>query len=321
MYATPALSDLRIGVLYGGASPERAGSVASGEAALKSLSTQGLHAELIDLDDVDWNALRGRIDVALLASHGPGGEDGKVQGTLEMLGIPYSGSGVLASALGMDKLAAKGVLRAGMVDTPREVDICPSWSQATAVSTVKHSLGFPVFVKPVAGGGSLAAGIAHDENELGVLLAKGERAYERYMAEEYIAGTPCTVGILEVDGDLRVLPVLDVEVPGRPFYDYEAKHDAALRREHCPSTLPAAQTTAMQLTALRVHRMVGAHGVSRVDFLCAPSGRLPVLEINTVPGLSPHGNLATMARAGGIDYDTLMRHLIATAFSKPAYVP
>ncbi|MEU5191368.1 D-alanine--D-alanine ligase [Streptomyces klenkii] len=321
MNPTLARTDLRIGVLYGGRSPERPGSIASGEAAFKSLIAQGLQAELIDLDYVDWGSLHARIDVALLASHGPGGEDGKIQGLLDTLEIPYTGSGVLASAIGMDKVTTKNLLRAEAIDTPKAVAIHPTWSTATATSTVKLSLGFPVFVKPVCGGGSLAAGIAYDESELDALLARArERTYERYMAEEYIPGTPCTVGILETDRQLVILPVHDVETD-RPFYDYDAKHDQTLRREHCPSILPKDQTRVMQQVALRVHRLVGAHGVSRVDFLCAPSGRMPVLEINTVPGLSPHGNLATMARAEGIAYDELMRHLIATAFSKPAYVP
>ncbi|MCD9145471.1 D-alanine--D-alanine ligase family protein [Streptomyces albireticuli] len=322
MLETPTLPGQRIGVLCGGESPERPGSIASGEAALKSLTAQGLHAELIDLTGLDLGGLRDRIDVALIASHGPGGEDGKLQGALETLGISYTGSGVLASAVGMDKVTTKNLLRAEGIDTPKAIAIHPSWSTATATSSVQHSLGFPVFVKPVAGGGSLASGIAHDANELDALLERArQRSYERYMAEEYIPGTPCSAGILEVGGKLTVLPLLDVEVNGRPFYDYEAKHDRALRTEHCPSNLPEAQTKVMEQVALRVHRLVGAHGVSRVDFLCAPSGRMPVLEINTVPGLSQAGNLATMAQAGGIGYDELIRHLVATAFSKPAYVP
>ncbi|MCQ8772102.1 D-alanine--D-alanine ligase family protein [Streptomyces telluris] len=324
MNGTPAPSDpadLRIGVLFGGTSPERAGSIASGEAAFKSLVTQGLHAELIDLSGMNWETLPERINVALLASHGLGGEDGKIQGALDLLGIPYTGSGPLASAVGMHKPATKTMLRAELIDTPRDVRIRRSWSAATAVSTVKLSLGFPVFVKPESGGGSLEAGIAYDENELeSVLEQVREHPYEQYMVEEYIPGTPCSVGILEINGDLRALPVHDVETD-RPFYDYAAKHDLSLRREHCPSILPVTQTKNMQQLALRVHRAVGAHGVSRVDFLCAPSGRMPVLEINTVPGLSPNGNLATMARAGGIEYDELVRHLIATAFTKPGYVP
>lgn len=127
------LTQLRIGVLYGGNSPERPGSIASGEAAFKSLSAQGARTDLLDIDGIAWDALPGRIDVALLASHGLGGEDGKVQGVLDTLGIPYTGSGVMASALGMHKPTFKKMLAAEHIDTPRWVEVAPSWPVATAV--------------------------------------------------------------------------------------------------------------------------------------------------------------------------------------------
>ncbi|NUS14046.1 MAG: D-alanine--D-alanine ligase [Streptomyces sp.] len=318
----PDLTEIRIGVLFGGSSPERPGSVASAEAAFKSLSAQGARAELLDIDGIAWDGLRGRIDVALLASHGLGGEDGKVQGALDTLGIPYTGWGVMASALGMHKPTFKKMLRAEHIDTPRWVEVSPSWSVATTVSTIHYTLGGPCFLKPASGGGSLEAGIARDDGQLYAFLDKRhERRYEAFIAEELITpATPCTVGVLEVAGELTTLPVHDVETD-REFYDYEAKHDLSLRREHCPSVLPEQQTAHMQQVAKRVHQLVGAHGLSRVDFMAAPSGRAAVLEINTVPGLSPHGNLATMARAAGISYDELMRHVVATAFPKPVYVP
>ncbi|NEA53570.1 ATP-grasp domain-containing protein [Streptomyces sp. SID13666] len=316
------LHALRIGVLFGGDSPERPGSIASAEAAGKSLNSQGLHAELFDLSGMDWTALPGQIDVALLASHGLGGEDGKAQGVLDLLGIPYTGSGVKASAVGMHKTTTKRALTADMIDTPRWLDILPEYSTATAVSAARMTLGrFPVFVKPVSGGGSLEAGIAHDEIQLAALLDQArEQPYEQYMIEEYITGTACSVGVLEINGTLRALPVHAVETD-RAFYDYAAKHDTALRRERCPAGLPGEQDRRLQQIAVRVHQLLGAHGLSRVDFLVAPCGRTPVLEINTVPGLSERGNLATMAAAGGIPYDEMVRHILRTAFTKPAYVP
>lgn len=314
-------ADQRIGVLYGGDSPERPGSVTSAEAAFKALSADGLAAELIDLRDIDLGTLRERIDVALLASHGLGGEDGKIQGALDTLGIPYSGSGVKASAVGMHKPTFKTLMSLDHIDTPKWVIPHPSWSTATTVSTVGYSVGFPVFVKPESGGGSLEAGIAHNQAELADMLETASRdVYDRIMIEEYIPGTPITVGVLEVDGDLMTLPVHAVETD-RPFYDYTAKHDLSQRREICPADLPSVQTTRLTQLALRAHRSIGAHGVCRVDFLLAPSGRMPMLEVNTVPGLSEHGNLATMAAAADIQYDELIRHVLNTAFTKPRYVP
>lgn len=317
---TPDLATLRIGVLCGGTSPERPGSLASGEAAAKALSETGFNTELIDLADTGPAALRDRIDVALLGLHGLVGEDGKVQGALETAGIPYTGSGVMASAIGMHKPMFKTLATHEHIDTPRWVMVPTDGTIESVLSTVRYTLGYPVFIKPASGGGSLAAGIAHDDQQLRALIEQARaEPYAEYMIEEYVPGIPCTAALLEADGQLRVLPVLDV-VTDRPFYDYEAKHDPSLRTEHCPSMLPQPTTEAMGYIARRVFRMIGAHGVLRVDFLAAASGRTTLLEVNTLPGLSQRGNLATMARAGGIPYAVLVQHLLRTAFTKPARV-
>ncbi|MDJ0383162.1 D-alanine--D-alanine ligase [Streptomyces sp. G-G2] len=312
----------RIGVLYGGDSPERPGSIASAEAAFKALSGAGMKAVMIDLGDIRelGASLRERIDVALLACHGLGGEDGKIQGLLEHLGIPYTGSGVLASALGMHKPTFKTLLAALNIDTPKSITVLAEHSVESTLTTVELNLGYPVFVKPAGGGGSLGAGIAHDADELsGLLRARRDQPYAEYMVEEYIDGIPCTVGILD-QGGLVVLPLLTFETD-RDFYDYEAKHDRGLRRETCPAELPEDVQQRVEETALRVHRLVQAHGVSRVDFLIAPDGRCPVLEVNTVPGLSEAGNLATMAAAAGVSYVELIKAVLDTAFTKVSYVP
>ncbi|MGW0734453.1 D-alanine--D-alanine ligase family protein [Streptomyces sp. NPDC002851] len=321
---SPALIDLeaaRVGVLCGGDSPERPGSIASGEAAAKALTQTGLRTELIDLAETSVRELADRIDVALLGLHGLGGEDGKIQGTLDTFGVPYTGSGVMASAIGMFKPTFKRLMSAHRIDTPDWLDLDPGLSTAHMVSMVKLTLGrWPVFFKPCSGGGSLVSGVARDEGELASIIdAAREHAYAQFMAEEYVQGMPCTVGVLEIEGRLTALPILGVETT-RPFYDYEAKHDPALRSEYCPAPLPDWQTRQVQQRALDVHRLVGGHGVSRVDFM-VHGDRAAVLEINTLPGLSTRGNLATMAKAAGISYPQLMRHVLKTAFTKPSYVP
>ncbi|MEU1816123.1 D-alanine--D-alanine ligase [Streptomyces roseifaciens] len=317
----PDIDTLRIGVLCGGNSPERPGSIASGEHASKALAEAGLTTELIDIADTPLSTLRDRIDVALLGLHGLGGEDGKIQGALDTLGIPYTGSGVLASALGMHKPTFKTLVARECIDTPRWTMIHSQSTVESVLSVVQHTLGYPVFLKPSSGGGSLAAGIAHDDTQLRAMIERTQsEPYAEYLVEEYVKGIPCTVGLIEVDGRLITLPVHDVESMNE-FYDYEAKHDPSLRVEHCPSILPEPTTEAMQYLARRVFRAVGAHGVLRVDFLAASNGRVTLLECNTLPGLSRRGNLATMAKAGGIPYGTLMQHVVMTAFTKPAYVP
>ncbi|MFE2850420.1 D-alanine--D-alanine ligase [Streptomyces lavendulae] len=312
----------RIGILYGGNSPKRPGSVASAEAVFKALSGADMRAEMIDLRDLSelGVGLRDRIDVALLACHGLGGEDGKVQGMLEQLGIPYTGSGVLASALGMHKPTLKTLLAALNIDTPRSVTVLAEHSVESTLTTVEVNLGYPVLVKPAGGGGSLGAGIGRSAEELAELLrARRNQPYAEYMVEEYIDGVPCTVGILDQGGPV-VLPLLTCETD-RAFYDYEAKHDQGLRRETCPAALPEDVEQRVMETALRVHRLIGAHGVSRVDFLIRPDGRSPVLKVNTVPGLSEHGHLATMAAAAGVSYVELIKRVLDTAFTKVSYVP
>ncbi|MFD7098319.1 D-alanine--D-alanine ligase family protein [Streptomyces xanthophaeus] len=312
----------RIGVIYGGDSPERPGSIASAEAVFKALSDAGLRAEMIDMGDLRelGATLRERIDVALLACHGLGGEDGKVQGHLEQLGIPYTGSGVLASALGMHKPTFKTLLAALNIDTPKSITVLAEHSVESTVTTVELNLGYPVFVKPAGGGGSLGAGIARNAEDLNRLLrARRDQPYAEYMVEEYLDGIPCTVGILDQGGPVA-LPLLTCETD-RDFYDYEAKHDRGLRRETCPAALPENVEQRVVETALQVHRRIGAHGVSRVDFLICPDGRSPVLEVNTVPGLSEHGNLATMAAAAGMPYVDLIKRVLDTAFTKVSYVP
>jgi D-alanine-D-alanine ligase len=317
----PDIGTLRIGVLCGGNSPERPGSLASGEHACEALVSVGLSADLIDIAQKPLAALVDRIDVALLGLHGLEGEDGKVQGALEIAGMPYTGSGVLASAVGMHKPTFKHLLTQARIDTPAWIVVNPSLSREATLSTIRHSLGFPVFVKPASGGGSLASGIAADERALRELVASAPAGpYKEYMVEEYIPGIPCTVGLLEIDGELVTLPVHDVEPKGE-FYDYAAKHDPNLRLEHCPSILPATTTEAMQYLARRVFHLIGAHGVLRVDFIAGACGRITLLECNTLPGLSQRGNLATMAAAAHIPYPALMQHLIRGAYTKPHYLP
>lgn len=317
----PDIRTLRIGVHCGGSSPERPGSIASGEQASKALTASGLDAELFDTADTPVHALNGRIDVALLDLHGLGGEDGKVQGALDTAGIPYTGSGVLASALGMYKPTFKQLLTYNHIDTPRWIVVARDSTVESTLSVVRNTLGYPAFLKPSSGGGSLAAGIAHDETQLRDLIeATKSDPYAEYLVEEYVPGLACTVGLVEIDGQVKTLPVHDVEPVGE-FYDYASKHNPDLRTEHCPSILPGPTTNSMQYLARRVWHMIGAHGVLRVDFLAGASGRVTVLECNTLPGLSEQGNLATMARAAGIPYPALVQHVVRTAFTKSPYLP
>jgi D-alanine-D-alanine ligase len=311
--------DQTVGVLCGGDSPERAGSLVSGKTAADALAALGFNVVVIDTAEPQATESIGKIDVALIALHGPGGEDGKIQGFLETYDIPYTGSGVLASAVGMHKPTFKRLISVLGVETPQWLMVDRSLTAAEMTEVVDTCLGWPVFMKPSAGGGSLGAGIARSASELSRMLRETDLYdYSEYMLEEFVTGRPCSVGVIELNGQLTALPVHDVETD-QEFYDYAAKHDPSLRTEHCPSILPKEVTDKLQEEAVRVHRIVGAHGFSRVDFMVDEHGRSMVLEINTVPGLSDKGNLATMARAANLSYPELVIAVLKTAFNRSAH--
>ncbi|APS19303.1 D-alanine--D-alanine ligase [Streptomyces sp. Tue 6075] len=308
-----------VGVLYGGDSPERAGSLASGKTAADALVSEGFNTLLIDTAEPQAIESIQRIDVALIALHGPGGEDGKIQGLLEMLGVPYTGSGVLASAVGMHKPTFKRLISSHGLDTPKWITLDPSLTSDEMSKVVESHVGWPVFIKPSAGGGSLGAGIGRSPSDFAHMLADLNRQdYLEYLVEEYVPGRPCSVGVIETSGRPEALPVHDVETD-RDFYDYAAKHDPSKRIENCPSILPKDVTEKLQEEAVRVHMLTGAHGVSRVDFIVDDNGRSVILEINTVPGLSDMGNLATMAKAAGMPYPALVTAVLKTAFTRSGH--
>lgn len=320
-----AIRQLRVAVLCGGDSPERTGSLASGRDALEGLQEFGCEgAALFDLAAVSPSylalTLKERFDLALLALHGPGGEDGKIQGFLETLGIPYTGSGVLASAIGMHKPTFKRLMPFRDIPTPQWQAFDLGTPHSDLVNELEFGRCGPVFIKPASGGGSLAASLVRDDEELRerILAARDEPFFREYLMESLTDGHPCTVAVLQnSDGSLHCLPVLHVETD-REFYDWEAKHDPSQRREYCPSTLPQPVIARMQHDALDIFEVIKAHGFLRVDFMATPE-RAFVLEVNTLPGLSRAGNLATAATAAGIGYPELIARIALTALNKPSH--
>jgi len=315
------LRSRRIGIFLGGDSPEREGSLISGRAAASAAADMGHAVELIDPSKDSLTDVRERIDIALLALHGPGGEDGKIQGLLEGFGIPYTGSGVLASALAMHKPTFKQFIAGAGLDTPAYTPVRPGHPAPDEAHRIIGEMGAPVILKPASGGGSLATRIVYTEDELTERLGQNSaESYREFFTEEFVPGKPVTVGLLDVDGELMALPPLEAETD-REFYDYVAKHDPDHRRYYCPARLTADSIAGVQQLGARVHHIIGAHGFSRVDFIASDDGRISVLEANTLPGLSPMGNLATMAKTAGISYPELITSILGTALNKPRYLP
>jgi D-alanine-D-alanine ligase len=244
------------------------------------------------------------IDVVLIALHGTWGEDGRIQGLLDTIGVPYTGSGVLASALAMDKEVAKQVLAAAGLDVPRGVVV--RGTGQTDMDAAR-SIGMPAFVKPVGSGSSVGASIVKTESELGPAIEAALQHDERVLVEEQIRGRELTVPVIGND-ELTALPVIEI-LTKRAFFDYSAKYDAGESEEVCPAEIPAEIAKRAQDLALRAHRALHCRGMSRLDLMWSQD-RMVALEVNTIPGMTANSLLPKAARAAGIQFGDLLARFI-----------
>ena len=242
----------------------------------------------------------GPVDVVLLALHGTWGEDGRIQGLLDTIGIPYTGSGVLASALAMDKVMAKTVLAAEGIDVPRGVVVAAAVGPELERA---RSVGLPAFVKPVASGSTVALAIKMETGPIAEALRYDERA----MVEELLGGTELTVAVIGND-ELTALPVIEI-VTTREFFDYTAKYSAGESEEICPARIPDDVARRAQDIAIRAHRALGCRGMSRTDLMWSGE-RMATLEVNTIPGMTANSLLPKAARAAGIQFGDLLARLV-----------
>ncbi|HEV2011727.1 MAG TPA: D-alanine--D-alanine ligase [Candidatus Limnocylindria bacterium] len=255
------------------------------------------------------SALTGEgIDVAFVALHGPWGEDGKIQAVLETFGIPYTGSGVLASALAMDKAMAKTVLASSGIDVPRGVVV--------SSASERPSIEPPSVVKPVENGSSVGVTMVDDPADYPAAIAEALRYDRRALVEERITGTELTVGVIGPDDDLQALPVIEI-VSKRAFFDYRAKYDAGQSDEICPARVPAAVAARAQDIAIRAHRALGCRAISRTDLIWAPQhgDRMVALELNTMPGMTANSLVPKAARVAGISFPELVERLVGWALA------
>ncbi|MGW1915409.1 D-alanine--D-alanine ligase family protein [Streptomyces sp. NPDC002076] len=312
----------KLAVIVGGPTPERRGSIVSGDTATPALRESGWDAEIVDLEAPDFLQRVTNANAAFIASHGWYAEDGKLQGLLDVLQLPYQGSGVYASSCAMFKPAANKVVQAAGVPVPAWTEVDFTTDAAVEAKRIATELAFPLFWKPSSGGGSLGSAIVNDipELESRITAAQQDASNTSCLVSHLVVGTDISVGILEMSGELRVLPVLATTFDGG-FYDYEIKHNSDLRQHSCPADIPAALQDRLAELALTAFKALKCHGVGRVDFMLDEQGEPWFLELNTLPGLSRQGNLATMAAAGGISYNALIEHIMATAFTKPGYQP
>jgi D-alanine-D-alanine ligase len=302
------LKQKKIGVLLGGMSAEREVSLKSGEAVLQALQAQGYHAVSIDVGgDLALIMLAMGIDLAFVCLHGRFGEDGTVQGMLELMQIPYTGSGVLASALAMDKVFAKQVFAAhGLTVAPYVV--CRR-GEALALGDIPY--GLPVVVKPAREGSSVGVSIVRDPAQWGPALAGAFAHDEVVLVEQFIKGREIQVGIL----DNQAIGTIEI-VPKNEFYDYEAKYTAGMAEHICPAPLSPELTARVLNAGAKAHNALGCSGYSRVDFLVTEAGECYLLEVNTLPGMTALSLLPEIAQSAGIGFPELVERIALSASVK-----
>ena len=297
----------------GGLSGEREVSLRSGENCFRALQSLGYDVVRIDaLRDVAQRLTAERVEVAFLAVHGRYAEDGTLQGLLEIMGIPYTGSGVLASALGMNKVATKKIVRHGGVPTPDFYELGDTEDAAEAARRAEALLGLPVMVKPVEEGSSLGVTKCADVAQMAEAFREGRPRFGRMFAEGFVSGVEITVGVVQRGDTLDVLPILEL-VPKNEFYDYEAKYTEGMTEFILPARLSTAVGAEVARLSVASFRSVGCRGYARVDFMVASDDTPYFTELNTLPGMTDLSDLPAQAKAAGITYEQLVETILHSA--------
>jgi D-alanine-D-alanine ligase len=341
---------VRVVVMMGGPSSEHDVSLASGSQVLQALQSQDEFdvSALVISRTGQWQirssvptilpkpndaasllmsrdaAIRGvallqDVDMVFLALHGPFGEDGTLQGLLETLSIPYTGSGPLASALAMDKAKAKELFRYYRLKTPDDLHFPSKMiraSRTNVIQAVEANLRYPVVVKPNLGGSSLGVSLADGAVELEHALMSAASFDADVLVEERLAGREVTCAVLEeLDGSARALPVIEIVPKRGKFFDFASKYEDGGSDEICPAHLTRDETAAVQQAALIAHQALGCRGFSRTDMFLTTAGPI-VLEVNTIPGMTPNSLLPKAARADGMTFAELVAHLLKVGLAR-----
>ncbi len=306
--------DKKIAVLYGGWSSEREVSLRSGTKVYNALKSMEYNAVLIDVDrNLAETLKKSHADIAFIMLHGRPGEDGTIQGMLEILGIPYTGSGVLASSIGMDKFISRMVLHENGFPVASAVLVKEGDDISRKAREIENILTMPVILKPRAEGSSVGAIKIEDRKQLMPSMISEQKKYGDFIVEEFIIGKSVTVGVLGTGSEAFALPVLELRVHGREFYDYVAKYTEGFTEFIVPAELNEDTTKILQDYALRFHRLIGARGFSRVDAMVTEQGSVFILEINTIPGMTDMSDLPIEAEKMGISYNEVVEIILQSS--------
>lgn len=311
----------RVALLKGGPSLERQVSLRSAARVEDALERLGMEVVPIDVDTGLIERLReSRADVAFVALHGRGGEDGTVQELLEIVGMPYTGSGVLACMRSMDKVLTKHLLTREGLPTPdffafSEVAF-REFGAADALPAIEERLGFPLVVKPAAQGSALGIKFAASPDDVPEALVAAFSYDDRVLLERYVKGRELAVSLLEGENDVKALPIVEAKTKQEYFFDFEARYEIGKTDYSCPADLPPDVTAQAQELAVETYRLLGCYGFARVDMILAEDDALQVLEAQAIPGLTETSLLPQAAEAAGITFDQLVERLVELALAR-----
>ncbi len=299
---------LRIGVIAGGFSAERDVSLNTGNEIFEALKELGYRVSFIDFKKVNLNGLR-KIDIAFLALHGRYGEDGTIQGMLELLKIPYTGSGVLSSAMVIDKIMTKKMLNCEGIPTPPYValDANSSLNTVKLDHKIRKYLGYPVIIKPNREGSTIGVTITHEPSSLEQGIIEAAKHDRVILVEKFISGRELTSSIL--GSEPIALPIIEIK-PKSGFYDFKSKYTANMTEYIVPASLDKEVALCIDKAALKSHKLLHCSAISRVDFMLGHDGIPYVLEVNTMPGMTPTSLVPKAARAAGISFNLLVEIIL-----------
>ncbi len=304
----------KVAVLMGGRSAEREISIMSGTGVLAALKAQGVNAHAFDPAERSLDALKAEgFERCFIALHGRFGEDGTVQGALELLGIPYTGSGVMASSIAIDKVMTKRIWQSEGLRTPASVLLRRGSFSAADVAAVPAQLGLPLIVKPAREGSSIGLTKVTHADQMQAAVAQAAQLDADVLCEQFIAGDEVTCPVLGSGADARALPVIRIVAP-EGNYDYQNKYFTDTTQYLVPCGLPAGEEAAIQQLVLAAYQSLGCRGWARADVMIDAHTRLPyLLEINTSPGMTGHSLVPMSARAAGLSYEALCLKLVQSA--------
>jgi D-alanine-D-alanine ligase len=317
------LSSKRVAVLKGGPSLERQVSLRSAARVEDALESLGHEVVPIDVGGDLVERLRdSRAEVAFVALHGRGGEDGTVQEILEIVGMPYTGSGVAACIRSMDKVLTKHLLVEQRLPTPDffafNETAFREFGAAEALPAIEERLGFPIVVKPAAQGSALGIKFARTPKDVPEALIAAFSYDEKVLLERYIGGRELAVGLLEHEGDVQALPIVEALPKDEYFFDFESRYEIGKTEYVCPAELPGEITEEAQELAIATYRLLGCYGFARIDMILSKEGELQVLEAQVIPGLTETSLLPQAGEAAGISFEQLVERLVQLALRRPA---